>query len=250
MGYGLGMCGRFAQVFTEKDVSRIEEILLAAVGGLGGTDDLLLDSFNGSYNIAPTQEAVIGRAIDGDRRIDRARFGLVPSWAKDRSGLATMNNARIETVTEKPAYRGLVGTRRCVVPVSGFYEWETVAGARFKQPWYVTRVDEDPMMLAGLWDRWAGGGEVIDSFTLLTREASGFMASMHHRMPVVLEGDGALGWMGMEIGVGDLEVCEGVLGGKRVSRRVNSVGAGHDDAGLIDEVNEGEIEGEGTLWGG
>jgi len=236
------MCGRFAQVFTEKDVSRIEEILRAAMGA----DDLLIDSFN----IAPTQEAVIGRVVDGERRADRARFGLVPSWAKDRSHQANMINARVETVDEKPAYRELVGTKRCVLPVSGFYEWETVSGARYKQPWYVTRVDEEPMMLAGLWDRWAGGDEVFESFTLLTREASGFMASMHHRMPVVLGGESVEGWMGMSRGVGDLEINDGVLGGTRVSRRVNSVGAGHDDAGLIDEVGEGEIEGEGTLWGG
>ncbi len=241
------MCGRFAQVFTEKDVSRIEEILRAAMGA----EDLLIDSFN----IAPTQEAVIGRVVDGERRVDRARFGLVPSWAKDRSHQANMINARVETVSEKPAYRELAGTRRCVLPVSGFYEWEAVAGARYKQPWYVARVDEEPMMLAGLWDRWAGGthqSEVIDSFTLLTTEARGFMASMHHRMPVVLGGEGGLvdGWMGMELGVVDIENQEDALGGKRVSRRVNSVGAGHDDAGLVDEVREGEIEGEGTLWGG
>jgi len=241
------MCGRFAQVFTEKDVSRIEEILRAALGA----DDLLIDSFN----IAPTQEAVIGRVIDGDGRMDRARFGLMPSWAKDRSHQANMINARVETVSEKPAYRELVGTRRCVVPMSGFYEWESVAGAKYKQPWYVTRVDREPMILAGLWDRWIGGAggthrhEVIDSFTLLTREASGFMASMHHRMPVVLEGNSVDGWMGMGMSVGDLEINDGVLGGTRVSRRVNSVGAGHDDVGLIDEVREGEIEGEGTLWG-
>jgi len=239
------MCGRFAQVFTEKDVSRIEEILRAAAGA----EDLLIDS----YNIAPTQEAVIGRVVDGERRVDRARFGLVPSWARDRSHQANMINARVETVSEKPAYRELVGTRRCVLPASGFYEWESVSGAKYKQPWYVTRVDEEPMMLAGLWDRWVGGkhhDEVVDSFTLLTREAGGFMASMHHRMPVVLNSDGVDGWIGMELAVAELENQEDALGGRRVSRRVNSVGAGHDDAGLVDEVGEGEIEGEGTLWGG
>lgn len=237
------MCGRFAQVFEEKDVSRIEEILRAAVCA----DDLLIDSFN----IAPTMGAVVGREVEGKRRLDRARFGLVPSWAKDRNGLGTMNNARVETVSEKPSYRGLVGGlvggRRCVVPVSGFYEWEKVAGSKYKQPWYVSRVDGEVMMLAGLWDRWEGGDEVVDSFTLLTREALGFMSSVHHRMPVVLEADGVEGWMGMETGVGELGVGEDSLGGIRVSRRVNSVRT--DDGGLVLEVSEGENEGEGTLWG-
>lgn len=232
------MCGRFAQVFEEKEVSRIEEILRAAVGA----DDLLVESFN----IAPTQEAVIGRVEDGERVLDRARFGLTPSWAKDRSMAGKMINARIETVTEKPAYRGLVDRRRCVVPVSGFYEWEQREGMKQKQPWYLRRGDGDVMMLAGLWDRWEGD-EVIDSFTLLTTGARGFLAGFHHRMPVVLDADAVEGWMGMLVGVGGLAVGGDVLTGHRVGRRVNS--PANDDAGLIVEVEEGEVEGEGTLWG-
>tara|TARA_R110000868_G_scaffold119469_2_gene316914 strand:- start:233293 stop:234018 length:726 start_codon:yes stop_codon:yes gene_type:complete len=241
------MCGRFAQVFEDKDVSRIEEILRAALGDATDADDLLLQSFN----IAPTQTALIARNTDGESTFTRARYGLVPSWAKDVSVSAKMINARSETVHEKPAFRGLVGSRRCVVPVSGFYEWEAVAGERHKQPWYVTRGDGEPMMLAGLWDRWVDGDERIDSFTMLTMDAKGFMAGIHHRMPVVLERDGVVGWTGLSAGVEDV-VCGGVDGGDvltghRVGRRVNS--PANDDAGLIVEVDEGEIAGEGTLWG-
>lgn len=237
------MCGRFAQVFTEKDVSRIEEILRAAMNA----EDLLIDSFNGSYNIAPTMRAVVGRADEGELRLDRARFGLVPSWAKDPAKLATMNNARVETVTEKPAFRELAKARRCVVPASGFYEWEAVPGAKNKQPWYMTRLDQEPMMLAGLWDCWESGDEVIDSFTLLTTKASGFMASIHHRMPVTLEAGTVEGWMDASTKVGDLQFRGDMIEGKRVSRRVNSVA--NDHAGLVAEVRDGENEGEGTLWG-
>ena len=236
------MCGRFAQIFEDKEVSRIEEILRASMQA----DDLLLDSFN----IAPSQSAVVCEAGEGASGATRARFGLTPSWAKDGSMAGKMINARIETVTQKPAYRGLVDRRRCVVPVRGFYEWEQKAGMKQKQPWYLRRVDGDVMMLAGLWDRWTSRthhDEVVDSFTLLTTNAKGFLEGFHHRMPVVLEADAVAGWMGMTVGIDGLEVIEDVLTGHRVGRRVNS--PANDDGGLIEEVLEGEVEGEGTLWG-
>ena len=116
MGYRLDMCGRFAQVFEDKDVSRIEQILRASINA----DDLLIDSFN----IAPTQDALVCESGEDESNLTRARFGLTPSWAKDSSISAKMINARSETVHEKPAYKGLVDRQRCIVPMSGFYEWE------------------------------------------------------------------------------------------------------------------------------
>jgi putative SOS response-associated peptidase YedK len=238
------MCGRFAQVFEDKDVSRIEEILRASLRISDDAADLLLDSFN----IAPSQDALVCEAGEGGDGMTRARFGLTPSWAKDASMSSKMINARSETAQEKPAYRGLVDRRRCVVPITGFYEWEAGSGKKTKQPWYVTRGDGDVMMLAGLWDRWDSGTGMIDSFSLLTLDASGFLAGFHHRMPMVLESAMVEGWMGMTVGLDRLGVDGDVLTGHRVGRRVNS--PSNNDAGLVEEVAEGEIERDGTLWGG
>lgn len=238
------MCGRFAQVFEDKDVSRIEEILRAALGEVSMAGDLLLDSFN----IAPSQDALVCEAGEGSDGMTRARFGLTPSWAKDASMSSKMINARSETAHEKPAYRGLVDRRRCVVPISGFYEWEAGSGKKAKQPWYVERGDGDVMMLAGLWDRWATDSGDVDSFSLLTMDAAGFLAGIHHRMPMVLESAMVEGWMGLTVGLNELGVDGEALTGHRVGRRVNS--PSNNDAGLVDEVAEGQIERDGTLWGG
>jgi putative SOS response-associated peptidase YedK len=237
------MCGRFAQVFEDKDVSRIEEILRASLRISDDAADLLLDSFN----IAPSQDALVCEAGEGSDGMTRARFGLTPSWAKDASMSSKMINARSETAREKPAYRGLVDRRRCVVPISGFYEWEAGSGKQAKQPWYVQRRDGDVMMLAGLWDRWATDSGDVDSFSLLTMDAAGFLAGIHHRMPMVLESSMVEGWMGLTVGLNELSVDGETLTGHRVGRRVNS--PSNNDAGLVDEVAEGEIERDGTLWG-
>lgn len=242
------MCGRFAQVFEDKDVSRIEEILRASLRISDDAADLMLDSFN----ISPSQDALVCEAGEDAAGMARAKFGLTPSWAKDASISAKMINARSETVHEKPAYRGLVDRRRCVVPMSGFYEWEDLGSKKGKQPWFLSRADGDVLMLAGLWDRWDGGhgkDGSVDSFTLLTTQARGMLAELHHRMPVVVDPDAANGWLGMSLGVDELlsMLDADALRGYRVGKRVNS--PSNNDAALLDEVREGEIERDGTLWG-
>lgn len=245
IGYGLGMCGRFAQVFEEKDVSRIEEILRAACS----IEDLGIPSFN----TAPTDE--VGIVVQGDRgqenRSRRARFGLVPSWSDGPGSGPMMMNARSETVREKAAFRGLVRSRRCVVPVSGFFEWEKVGGEKRKRPWFVKRADGEAMLLAGVWDTWIKEGGELDSFSVLTMAPDSFLGAIHDRMPVILETEETGVWMDRESADREIDglLCrgpiEGVLTGHRVGRGVASAGRG--DASVLEAI-DGEDGEQGRLF--
>jgi putative SOS response-associated peptidase YedK len=143
-----------------------------------------------SWNVAPTQLTyVVVSGSQGGRRLTVQRWGLVPQWAKDPRTGAQMINARSETLMAKPAFRPLIGARRALVPVSGFYEWQS-PGARAagrRRPFYFCSVCPEPLVLAGLWDRWRGPqGELMETFTIVTTTANATMAPVHHRMPVVL----------------------------------------------------------------
>ena len=115
------------------------------------------------------------------------RWGLVPSWAKDLSIGSRMINARAETVAEKPAFRQAFRERRCLIMADGFYEWRTTG--RSKQPYHITHRDKAPFGFAGLWDRWQppGGGQPIESCTIITTAANELVAEYHDRMPVILD---------------------------------------------------------------
>ena len=99
---------------------------------------------------------------------------------------ARMINARAETVADKPSFRGAFRKRRCLVPADGFYEWRGAKGA--KQPYRILSADGGMFAFAGLWERWdKGGGEPLESFTIITTEANGKLAPLHARMPVILD---------------------------------------------------------------
>jgi len=147
------------------------------------------------YNIAPTQQIpIIRQYADGQNHLDHLHWGLIPSWAKDRSIGSKMINARSETVTEKPAYRQAVRYRRCVVPSSGFYEWKQEG--KVKQPWYIRLKDGSPMVFAGLWETWKSSeGEVIESCTILTTASNRLVEPLHDRIPVILHLDEYGEWL-------------------------------------------------------
>jgi putative SOS response-associated peptidase YedK len=138
------------------------------------------------FNIAPTQEApVIRTAVGGGRELAMLRWGLVPSWAKDPSVAHRMINARGETVREKPAFRDAFRMRRCAVPASGFYEW--TGDARYRVPHAITVAGRSIVAFAGLWESWRdASGKALETYTILTTEANGFIAPMHDRMPAIL----------------------------------------------------------------
>jgi len=169
------MCGRFTSILSPE--------LLAAIFEVQAPPNM-----EARYNIAPTQLAPIIRDSSSGRFISAARWGLVPSWSRDLKSGSHMINARCETVQEKPAFRHSIKYRRCIVPASGYYEWEDSGGR--KQPYYIQLKDESPMGLAALWEQWkAPDGEVIETFCILTTAAGGFLMRIHDRMPLILHPD-------------------------------------------------------------
>lgn len=152
------------------------------------------------YNIAPTQPVAIVRmnpqqAQAGEREWALTYWGLIPSWSKDPSIGARMINARSETVTEKPSFRAAFKRRRCLVPASGFYEWQKQA--KGKQPHYITTPDGAPFAIAGLWEYWEGAdGSALESCTLLTTSANALMQPLHDRMPVIVAPEDYAQWLG------------------------------------------------------
>lgn len=128
----------------------------------------------------PTDQ--IGAIFGGEAHM--VRWGLIPSWAKEQPTVL-MTNARAESVAEKPAFRGLLDSNRCLIPATGFYEWPG------KHKTAITRADGETMFFAGLWDEWRGQ----KSATIITTDPSEWMASIHFRMPLILEVDEALKWL-------------------------------------------------------
>lgn len=127
---------------------------------------------------------------DGARRLDVLRWGLIPRWSKTGVMDYSTFNARAETVATQPTYREAFKQRRCIVPATGFYEWQKSPDApksKKKQPYHIRRADGRPLALAGLWERWeSADGEVIESFTIITTTPNAFMRELHDRMPVIL----------------------------------------------------------------
>lgn len=165
------MCGRFSFASPPE--------VVAEVFGLSE-----VPSLQPRYNIAPTQQVVALRSESGKRRLVPLRWGLIPAWAKDYSIGARLINARAETVREKPAFRSAFRARRCLILADGFYEWARHGGAR--KPFFVTFQDQRPFALAGLWERWAGAGQAVESCTILTTTPNEVVAPLHDRMPVIL----------------------------------------------------------------
>lgn len=138
------------------------------------------------FNIAPSQKAPVVR-IDSrsQRRLDLLKWGLIPSWAKDPSIGYRMINARSETVQSKPSFRGAFKGRRCLIPCDGFFEWEKTSGGG-KQPYFFAMEGDSAFALAGLWEQFRGGGELIETFTIVTCEANDLVGRIHERMPAIL----------------------------------------------------------------
>ena len=129
---------------------------------------------------------------DTPGEISMFNWGLIPSWTRDNKSASEIRrktfNARAETISEKPAFRNSAGSRRCLIPVTGFFEWQDVNGKKI--PWYISLKDQDIFSLAGLWDSWISpGGVTLKTFTVITLEANSLMAEIHNtkkRMPAIL----------------------------------------------------------------
>lgn len=165
--------------------------------------------FTLSYNVAPTLQ-IPAIVEEGDRRkLEAFRWGLIPHWARDLKIKGSSFNARVETLTQKPFFRESIKSRRCIVPATGFYEWQKQGCT--KQPYYIYRRDNDPLAFAGLWDVWVDkvAGETIESCAIITVPATGQMAVIHERMPAVLEAELFDTWLDPEFK--DTHVLQDIL---------------------------------------
>ena len=168
------MCGRFA-LYTDP----------IALAKKFQTKNLL--ELQPSYNIAPSQTIPIIRNEQDHRLFAIAKWGLIPSWAKEiNTGYSTINS-RAETVAEKPAFRSAFQHRRCLIPADGYYEWQEIVGNKTKQPWYISLKNQEPMAFAGLWEHWQGrDGSEIESCAIIVTAGNELMQPIHDRMPVIL----------------------------------------------------------------
>ncbi|NOX50710.1 MAG: SOS response-associated peptidase [Gammaproteobacteria bacterium] len=187
------MCGRFN--ITSDPLAKL---LMKLVGlPLKGADN---------FNLAPTENVEVLRVgPQGEVQLVSMRWWLAPFWAKELSTKYAMFNARSETAAKSAAFREPYKKRRCVVPVSGFYEW--CRENNQKVPYFIAPVEHDGMLLAGLWDSWQSkqGEDELLSFTILTTVAHNEIEFVHHRQPVMLSVEQATKWLDADIPTRELE---------------------------------------------
>jgi sporulation protein YlmC with PRC-barrel domain len=151
------MCGRYV---AQKAI----EAMVAQLKALNAVD------VAPRYNVAPTQPVLAIWEEAGRREVRFARWGLVPRWVKDPRQFSLLVNARAETLAEKPAFRDALKHGRCILPATGYYEWQLRADKK-KQPYYITFANDEPMALAGLYTTWSGPqGEEVDTGAAETTE--------------------------------------------------------------------------------
>ena len=134
-----------------------------------------------SYNIAPTQNAPVVFEENNKRILKNMRWGLIPSWAKDNSFASKLINARSETIADKPSFKNLITTNRCVVLANGYYEWVNVDNK--KHPYFIYSEENTMISMAGLWTEWKD----VVSFTIITKKSDISISHLHHRMPLILQ---------------------------------------------------------------
>jgi putative SOS response-associated peptidase YedK len=213
------MCGRYAITLPPE----------AMVGLFEGVDISALGNLEPRWNVAPSQNApVIARSPDGELQAKSLRWGLHPVWMKEPPGAKSMINARSETAAEKPFFRDALKKRRCLVPADGFYEWHRVGTT--KSPYWISRADETPMVMAGLWERWRAdeASDWVRTFAFLTAPASLDIAHLHDRTPVILSPDHFAEWLDSETSPDRIKALmaappPGTLRHWEVSSQVNSV---------------------------
>jgi len=243
------MCGRF--VSARKRLELLEEFAVER-------DSVPADR-NPDYNVAPTKRiyAVLDRAAPDhgpERELRLVRWGLVPSWAKDKKGGARLINARSETVASKPAFRAAFAKRRCIIPADGYYEWQTIE--KTKQPYYIYRTDGGILAFAGLYELWRDAELPDDhedawywSATIITTQAADEIGQIHDRTPMVIAPENWTDWLDPANNEKELLLTTmrpamagpGGLTSHRVATAVNSVRNNGPD--LIEPLGDSERPG-------
>jgi len=211
------MCGRYA---ASKDVANLMEEFEVA----RPPDETLPEDFN----VAPSKQVymVVERETDDgvQRQLRTAKWGLVPSWAKDPKIGNRMINARLETAAEKPSFRRAWAKRRCLLPADGYYEWYSGEGP--KQPFYIHRPDGHSLAMAGLYEFWKDGDDWLVTTCVLTTDAPDELGRIHDRMPLLVPHENWAAWLDPEHKpTGDLVVPAMSMGLEAypVSTEVNNV---------------------------
>ncbi len=205
------MCGRFAITLPNDAMAQ-----LFAAAPANDLPDVP------NYNVCPTTQVHVVRGGDVGRQLVSMRWGFLPHWYKATDGGPLLINARAETIAEKPAFRAACRQRRCLIPVTGFYEWtKDEEGTRW--PWYIHA--DAPLALAGIWQSWEGEETPFDTCAIVTTGANGTMSAIHHRMPVVISHEDWGLWLG-EKGHGAATLMQAapddLLRFHQVDRAVNS----------------------------
>jgi len=229
------MCGRYR-------LSRRKQIIEEHFDAADWQED-----WSPRYNIAPTQPVAVIRQHPKEpvRQISTMRWGLIPHWAKDASGAASTINARSETAAEKPAFRDPMRYRRCLIPADGFYECKRTGTA--KQPFCFEVNDGELFAFAGLWDGWKNAeGGWVKTCTILTPPPNAITATVHDRMPVILDRESYDLWL--DPSLTNVQVVTELLkpydpGHMRsypVSTRINHVGNDDEECSRAVEITEGQ----------
>jgi putative SOS response-associated peptidase YedK len=226
------MCGRYALNISGEDL---------ALEFAAGVPNTALTASN--WNISPTTPipfiAADNQAGDA-RQIHMARWGLIPSWAKDATRQSNAINARVESIAEKPTFKSAFRSRRCLIPATGYYEWATELGQyKPKQPFYISNEDKSSIAIAGIYEEWINPQTSLPITTaaIITREVAGILKPVHHRMPVILPKSLWSSWLSNK-----------TLSGDEISDYLRMIDLEKPDTGLTfwpvsDEVNNARNSG-------
>jgi len=213
------MCGRYVNT---KKIDEIEKKF-----NIDRQENIEL-SINPSYNISPTQYSPVIVQNSTKRIIKNMHWGLIPSWSKDKKFSSNLINARLETIKEKPSFKNLVNTNRCIVVANGYYEWTQTDNG--KQPFFIHNNDEF-IPMAALWTQW----QDIISFTIITKSADASIKTIHHRMPLILDDNCIELYLDHNISFDQsYKISESLLKYHKVSSIVNS--PANNDGSCIDSL--------------
>ena len=220
------MCGRFALY--------LQAGAFADIFGCPPPDDLAP-----RYNIVPDSDIVVVRAGEGARVAERLRWGLLPPWAEAPNDRGRQINARSETVFEKPSFKSAALRHRCLIPASGFFEWQKGGGP--SRPYFIHRQDGEPVAMAGIWRQSRFGEITVLTCAILTMDAYPSITGIHHRMPVMLEPEAWDAWLAPETrDPAQLQLAlrplpQAAIAAVEVSRAVNS--PANDSVALVEPVS-------------
>ena len=228
------MCGRYVVTWQPDEISERFQLRRLPEG--------LFQTYM-TFNAAPTQELpVIVIDETGERVLRPMHWGLRARWSKpgDKKAVAPFN-ARAETVLDKPMFRNLIKSKRCLVPARGYYEWQNRGD--HKQPYLISTPGDELIAFAGLYDEFtpAGEDEPVASYTILTTNPNKFASQFHNRMPVILDRDEEDDWIDPTntdpVGILPLaRTFEGELDARPVSRAVNNVR--NNDPSLLEPIED------------